>query len=706
MKLYGEKIHFVFIVALMLCFAWYSPVSAKQNNPLETIVAEDGSIWERDMEPGFGNKNNVCIVSLCQYRDSLYAITRNDVSGCEIWRTNGKSWEQVHVPGFTDSMLHKNVNGAYGKLIKFKNYLYAAVSSGGEGAFLYGSIGCELWRFDGKQWEPIISNSKDEDEPGAITAISGCSDNDGNTIAEITDSGKNWAIDQWVGGVLRITSGNGKGRVFNILGNTSDTLVVQQNEIANKPEYTNCAAFIPDPTAPQYAVGAVSVNDSYEIGIGEDENGFGEVWNKTIIDMAVLNGELYIPIGHNYEDGTRIWKTSDGISWTPTSDYSFGQFHGYDLDGNPIGCLPGYNPSTIGMPVSSSATHFGKSDVSGIETLYIGATGTTGCNGRGARALRIENDTWNYIVDNFVDENNTGTNENGLGDSASFLTGNFQVWSWANYDGRLFASIARQSGGGRLIYSETGGPEDGAWQLVVGKGSSSMGDAPLMPNGFDGVSGPSGFGSNIASNLFTHDDALYAGTLMVINSLAPPSPSDPVFDGADIWRATGPAEALVWARVTGDGFGDANIHHFDSFCPFKGSMYVAASNLFSGTPQQKFTTPDPLGGKIYRLKKVPQFVSVSSVAISLDTIGNPGISWTTDSEDKLLTFNVYRSDSEALNHPYMLINSIPIQATGAGSTYLYTDSSATPGKYYYKIEGVNKKGDSKFYGPYGPITRP
>jgi hypothetical protein len=690
----------------MLCFGWYSPVCPKENINCKTIVAEDGSQWERVMEPGFGNKNNICIVSLCKYRDSLYAITRNDVSGCEIWRTDGRSWKQVHVPGFTDSILHKNVNAGYGKLIKFKNHLYAAVSSGGEGAYLYGSIGCELWRFDGKHWEPIISNSKDEDETGAITAISGCSENDGDTTAEITDSGKNWATDQWVGGVLRITSGDGKGRVFNILENTGSTLVVQQNETANKTEYTNCAAFTPDSTAPQYAVGAVFTNDSYEIGIGEDENGFGEVWNKTIIDMAVFNGDLYIPIGHNYEDGTRIWKTSDGINWTPTSDYSFGQFHGYDLDGNSIGCLPGYNPSTIGMPVSSSATHFGKSDVSGIETLYIGATGTTGCNGRGARALRLENDTWNYIVDNFVDENNTGTNENGIGDSASFLTGNFQLWSWANYDGKLFASIARQSGGGRLIYSETGGPEDGAWQLVVGKGSSSMSDAPLMPNGFDGVSGPYGFGSNIGANIYTHDEALYAGTIMVINTLTPPSPSDPVFDGADIWRATGPAGAFVWARVTGDGFGDVDIQHFDSFCTFKGSLYVAASNFIGNSPQARSTTGNPQGGKVYRLEKVPQFVSARSIAISLDMNGDPVITWTTEVEkSKHMSFNVYRSDSEALNQPYILINSTPIQATGAGSTYVYTDTGAAPCSYYYKIEGVNKKDDSKFYGPYGPITR-
>lgn len=95
-----------------------------------------------------------------------------------------------------------------------------------------------------------------------------------------------------------------------------------------------------------------------------------------------------------------------------------------------------------------------------------------------------------------------------------------------------------------------------------------MSDAPFMPNGFDGVSGPFGFRSNIGANLYAQDVALYAGSIMVINTTIRPLPGDPVFDGADIWRATGRAETLVWARVTGDGFGDVDIHHFDSFCTF------------------------------------------------------------------------------------------------------------------------------------------
>ncbi len=89
---------------------------------------------------------------------------------------------------------------------------------------------------------------------------------------------------------------------------------------------------------------------------------------------------------------------------------------------------------------------------------------------------------------------------------------------------------------------------------------------------------------------------------------------------------------MVWARVTGDGFGDADMHMFDSFCKFKGSMYVAASGLFSGTPQQRTTTAEPKGALIYRLVKVPNFVSISSIHASLDMDGTPNIVWTTETE--------------------------------------------------------------------------
>lgn len=669
---------------------------------LESITTEDGSVWERVSEPGFGNKGNIAITSLYPYKTRLYAITRNENSGFEIWRTQGTSWEPVNVPGFTDSLFHSRMNNGYGAMFEFNGCLYIAIGSGYEGAFLYSSVGFEMWRFDGENWEPIISNSKDEDESGTITEISGCSD-DGNTTAEMTDSTKNWDPDQWKGGILRITSGQGKGRVFDILANTATTLTIQQNEVANtkdvngnETEYTICDELVPDPDHPELTTGAITVQDSYEIGIGDDENGFGRMWNKNFVDMEILNGELYASIAHNYEEGTRIWKSSDGINWEPNSDYSFGLFHGFDMDGNETGiCLIEGLEDRNGAPVCSSSTHFAKSDISGTQTLYVGGTGSSGCNGRGARVLRLDGNQWNFIVDYFVDDNPEGTNENGFGDAGSFVDSNFQAWSWEEYDDKLFLGVARVKGS-RIMFTNTGGQEDGAWKYVVGGDSS-------VPDGFDGVSGFMGYGANIVPLLYVYDSALYAGS--IVNSTSPPLFSKHVLDGADIWRATGPAESLVWSRITGDGFGDKTITVFSSFCTFSEALYVGGSNLFGNFPGN--VTEGYQGAKVYRLKEAPRIASVSSIETVPET-WSITLNWATDNETDCIGFNIYRSSSEERNLQYTKVNPELIPAIGSptgSSTYTYTDKFLWFNKtYFYKIECVDSSGKSRFYGPLSAKT--
>ncbi len=132
-------------------------------------------------------------------------------------------------------------------MIVFKDKLYFGASSGFQGTYLYSSA-CEIWRYDGSSWEAVISDRKDADESGSITAIAGCAASDNNTAAQITDSTKTWTPDQWKGAMLQITSGSGKQRKFYITGNDNTTLTIQQDEIAgtgrnqdNETEFTVCS---------------------------------------------------------------------------------------------------------------------------------------------------------------------------------------------------------------------------------------------------------------------------------------------------------------------------------------------------------------------------------------------------------------------------------------------------------------------------------
>ena len=235
----------VFLFILILVTFLLSACERYKNIPaaLETITAKDGSIWERVSESGFGDENNYSVIAMKEYKGHLYAMTRNDNDGCEMWRTKGAGWEQVlFVNGATNGLYGNTlINNLFADMIVFKDKLYVGFSSGFQGSNRR-STGCEIWRYDGTTWEPVISDLKDIDEFGTITAIAACDNHDAETTAQITDSTKNWLPDQWAGGVLQIVSGSGKFRKFDIISNTSNTLVIQDNELSGETgtEFTIC----------------------------------------------------------------------------------------------------------------------------------------------------------------------------------------------------------------------------------------------------------------------------------------------------------------------------------------------------------------------------------------------------------------------------------------------------------------------------------
>jgi hypothetical protein len=551
---------------------------------LETILAGDGSKWERINIPGFSNDNNCSVVAMAEYKRRLYAVTRNDLEGGEIWRTAGNSWEQVLFPNKVTNGIYGNtwINNTWGNMIVYKDKLYFGFSSGLPGIVLR-SNGCEIWRYDGSVWEPVISDKGDIEEAGAITAMSGCADNDGDVTAQITDGSKKWQPDQWAGGVLQITSGNGQYRRFDIIGNSSSTLIVQQNEVAGNvgAEYSICDSKHYQNRFPLYAydLGAVQVGDSYTIGTGVDENGFGNYWNKGITDMVIHDNKLYVSTGLNYEYGSQVWYTKDGETWEVTQPaYSFGLFHN---DSN----YPNGKKS-----VCSSIPCLCSSAVSGSDVLYAGGQGTTGNLGRCARLAKLTEKGWELIVDAGVDDDDTGTNENGFGDGmkCNMFTGNAMPWNLTTFNNMLHASI-NSLGGTRVLYTPNGKSEDGSWFYSTG------GDSKL-PNGFDGMISKGvkdmKIYRNIASHLFSHKNYLYAG-LVTMHSPAMGA-TKKYLKGSQIWKSS---NGITWKRITGNGFGDRHIISFEAFVNFYDTLYVSGSKGSSASLQG-------LGGaKVFRLVK-------------------------------------------------------------------------------------------------------
>ena len=552
---------------------------------LENFPAKDGTIWERASEPGFGNEENVSVVAMAEYKGRLYAMVRNDEKGVEVWRTAGTGWKQVLFPNNVTNGIYGNhmINNHMGAMIAFKDKLYCGFSSGIQGSYLRSS-GCEVWRYDGRTWEPVISDKKDTEETGNITAISGCENNDGDSTAQIIDETKNWDIDQWAGGVLQITSGEGKYRRFDIISNTSDTLTIQQNEVAGNSgsEYTICdSKHYVNPFPPhEYDLGKVEVGDSYEIGTGQDENGFGDYWNKAIPQMTTFDNKLYVSTVLNYDYGGQVWYTEDGDNWTVTQPpYSLGIFH----------TDPAYPDSK--KPVTRGIPGLGPCDVSGSEILYAGCLGSDGNLGGCARMAKLTETGWEFIVHVDVDDNDTGTNENGFGDGmdCTMFNGNFNAWSLACFKSNLYVGI-QSLGGARVLYTPNGSSEDGNWFYSAG------GDS-LLPNGFDGVvnEGASDYleetvYQNIAVNIFPFEDYLYAGLTCIY--MLDFGATEEYLTGSQIWKT---GNGITWEQVTDDGFGDVTVLNFEAFAEFNDTLYVSASRAAN-------TVGDGLGGaKILRL---------------------------------------------------------------------------------------------------------
>ena len=597
--MFGKTVALTIIAISILPLLLLSPQRS------QAVMGEDGSLWVQVSTPGFGSNENMSVVAMAEYNGYLYAMTRNQQDGAEVWRTSGTGWEQVLFPGGETNGMYGNahINNVWARMIVFQNKLYFGFSSGLQGAYL-GSSGAEIWRYDGATWEAVISDKKDIDESGTITGIAGCANGDGVRTAEITDAGKTWAANEWAGGVLQITSGSGIYRKFAIVSNTANVLTIQQNETAGtynvsgqETEYTNCSSAVyhnPFP-AYSYTLGAVVIGDTYEIGMGNDENGFGDFWNKTITAMRIFDGKLYVSTGLNYEYGGQVWYTENGDDWfatpsvisipAPYNYRSFGNFH-------PSTAYPGGY-----KPVSSSVTDLIVSSVSGEPVLYAGGTGTSGALGGCARMARLTGFGWELIVDNAVDINSGGSNENGFGSPSGCGTNqyNFMPWSLADFSNNILVGI---SGDGARVLAAPSGfsdiKDDGSWQYSTGKANVDP-DNPLYvdplgdsayPNGFDGYRYPSGssFGTayqNLAPNLFPFNNALYSGLIcQYVPELGIPAKKGELL-GSQIWKTP---DAVTWTRVTGNGFKDPAVINFEAFAVFDGHLYVSGSKGASSTP--------------------------------------------------------------------------------------------------------------------------
>jgi hypothetical protein len=143
---------------------------------------KDGIDWEKVDLPngdGFGEKENYGIRTMAVYNDELYVGTAANLlldKGFEIWKYDGAKWTPVisdEVPGakFTDieydgfgNPLNKY---AWSMTVTSDNKLWIGTANGKLVNLMEPiSTGCEVWCFNGFQWEPIVKDGNNEKQSG------------------------------------------------------------------------------------------------------------------------------------------------------------------------------------------------------------------------------------------------------------------------------------------------------------------------------------------------------------------------------------------------------------------------------------------------------------------------------------------------------------------------------------------------------------
>ena len=117
----------------------------------EIWKTEDGDCWEKVIMPcgdGFGTIWNIYIWSMYVYNNSLFVGTCNlhPEGGCQLWRYDGVSWGKMDLPG--GDGFGEPTNYGIRNMVEYRDELIVSIASN----VLHEEEACEIWRFDGKEW--------------------------------------------------------------------------------------------------------------------------------------------------------------------------------------------------------------------------------------------------------------------------------------------------------------------------------------------------------------------------------------------------------------------------------------------------------------------------------------------------------------------------------------------------------------------------
>jgi hypothetical protein len=143
---------------------WSYDTSVHGSEIWRSSTGDSGS-WNRVVSDGFGDSENITVLSFEVYNNSLYAGTLNSATGGEVWRSasgDTSGWTQVNTDGFGEAE-----NQAVTALAVFNNYLYASVRH-------QPGAGAQVWRCqlcDGSDWVKVVDNGFGDPETYGISGL-------------------------------------------------------------------------------------------------------------------------------------------------------------------------------------------------------------------------------------------------------------------------------------------------------------------------------------------------------------------------------------------------------------------------------------------------------------------------------------------------------------------------------------------------------
>jgi hypothetical protein len=288
--------------------------------------------------------------------------------------------------------------------------------------------------------------------------------------------------------------------------------------------------------------------------------GFGithDIRPPAILDMMVFNGRIYASTGHGDGPG-QIWRALDGVTWAPMTITGFS------------------NPDTVDFTAFGEFNSF----------IYAGATNLIS----GAhiwRSFSGDNNTWVKVapdVEQPFPSTITGFASFGGALYAAVGTG-APVQIWRSTGGKWTTVIS--DGFGNNLTTSSGGLVEYAGYLYVGTGNTEQGAQLWRTN--NGTSWEQaiepGFGDSNNQKVemvFVFEDQLYVSVKNAIT-------------GIEVWRSP---DGTFWEQVNQDGFGDsqnAGSNWSNATASFLGQLYLGTSNVVDG-------------GELWRLEQQLKFL--------------------------------------------------------------------------------------------------